>query len=512
MTMSKAFKKYQGFIVYGGSVLAFLLLFMVATIGQDAPYDKNLFTFNNGGVAWYAVFILLGIVIAAFISYFEFKRFGVDVNILYDGLLFAVPISIVGARLWFVLFNLSDYSNVWQMLEVWRGGLGIHGAIIITFIFLIFYTKWKKISYWWVLDVVAPGFLIGQTLGRWGNFMNQELYGPVIDNLNWLPPVIRDQMFIGGEFRHPTFLYESMFNLVGLILVLILRRKKIFKLGDILSLYLIWYGIGRIPAELLRMQSGIDEPLMIGGISVSIATSILFIVGGLAILIGKRIISKDPLPYYSTYGKNAVLFDLDGTLLDTKDLIFKNVTLTFKKYFPDKVLTEDELKAFVGPTLEESFSWYEPNPLRVAKMVETYREFNRANHEQGVPAFPHVKETFEALKAHDYLIGIVSSKKREFVELGLMQHELLGYVDIVVGADDVLVHKPDPTALLKAIEALNVPFENAWYVGDHENDIKAAANAKMKSIGVSYSIHYDKLLAAKPDYVVDDLEKILEIV
>ncbi len=510
--MSKSFKKYQSIILYGGAVLAFLLLLMIATVGQEAPYEKNLFTFDGGGgVAWYAVFILVGIIIAALFSYFEFKHYGVDENILYDGLLFSVPIAIVGARLWFVIFNLGDYSNIWEMFEIWRGGLGIHGAIIVTFIFLIFFTKWKKISYWWLLDVVAPGFLIGQTMGRWGNFMNQELYGPVIDNLNWLPPVIRDQMFIGGEYRHPTFLYESLFNLAGLILVLILRRKKVFKLGDIVSLYLVWYGIARIPAELLRLQSGVDEPLMIGGVSVSIATSILFIVGGLAVFIGKRIFAKD-LPYYNTYGKHAVLFDLDGTLLDTKDLIFKNVTLTFKKYFPNKTLTEKELKAFVGPTLEESFSWYEKNPAKIAQMIETYREFNRLHHADGVPAFPHILETFRTLKENDYMIGVVSSKKREFVELGLAQHELLGYVDVVIGSDDVLVHKPDPTALLKALEAINVPVENAWYVGDHENDIKAATNAKMKSIGVSYSIHYEALLAAKPDYVVDDLEKILEIV
>ena len=291
-------------------------------------------------------------------------------------------------------------------------------------------------------------FLIGQTFGRWGNFMNQELYGPVVENLNWLPSLIRDQMFINGAFRHPTFLYESLINLVGLIIILALRRKKLFKLGDIVALYLIWYGMARIPNELLRLQSGVAEPLMIGGVSVSVLTSIGFIIAGIAIIIGKRIYAKD-LPYYSTYGKHAVLFDLDGTLLDTKDIIYDNIKRTFAIYQPDRTFTEKELKAFVGPTLEESFSWYEKDHDKVLKMVETYREFNRENHDKGVNAFPNVEKVFKTLKENDYMIGIVSSKKTEFVTIGLDQHNLSQYVDIIIGADDVLVHKPDPTGIKK---------------------------------------------------------------
>ncbi|HEY8405793.1 MAG TPA: prolipoprotein diacylglyceryl transferase [Acholeplasma sp.] len=510
--MSKTFKKYQGFIVYGGIALLFLFLLMLATVGQTPPYNKFAISFGSGnGIAWYAVFILAGIISATVLGYLEFRRFGVNTDILFDGLLYCVPLAIIGARLWFVIFNLDDYNSIGEMFAIWNGGLAIHGGVIFAFIFVYFFSKYKKVSFWWFLDVVAPGFLIGQTFGRWGNFMNQELYGPVVENLNWLPSLIRDQMFINGAFRHPTFLYESLINLVGLIIILALRRKKLFKLGDIVALYLLWYGMARIPNELLRLQSGVAEPLMIGGVSVSVLTSIGFIIAGIAIIIGKRIYAKD-LPYYSTYGKHAVLFDLDGTLLDTKDIIYDNIKRTFAIYQPDRTFTEKELKAFVGPTLEESFSWYEKDHDKVLKMVETYREFNRENHDKGVNAFPNVEKVFKTLKENDYMIGIVSSKKTEFVTIGLDQHNLSQYVDIIIGADDVLVHKPDPTGIKKALEALSVPAENTFYVGDHANDIKAAQNALVKSIGVSYSIHYEDLLAAKPDYVVDDLEKILEIV
>src|SRR5690554_6648702 len=281
-------EKYINYYVYLGFSLIFSILVLIATRGE-APYASTAFTLGSFQVQWYAVFILTGIVFAVMLSYLEIKRVKMDPEILWDGLLIFIPFSIVSARLWYVLFNLDRYQNDWgRIFNLTEGGLGIHGAVIGTFIALIWFTRRKKISYWFLLDIVAPGFLIGQTLGRWGNFMNRELYGPIADNLNWLPSFIKDQMFIQGAYRHPTFLYESLWNLTGLILILVLRKKRLFKLGDILACYLVWYGIGRIPTETLRLMSGVDEPLMAFGIPVSITTSILFILAGLTIMILKR--------------------------------------------------------------------------------------------------------------------------------------------------------------------------------------------------------------------------------
>src|SRR5690606_31846706 len=257
-------------------------------------------------------------------------------------------------------------------------------------------------------------------------------------------------------------------------------------------------------------QSGIDEPLMLFGIPVSIATSVLFILGGLVVYFGKRLMKVDE-GYYSDYGKKVVLFDLDGTLLDTIDLIYDNIRQTFKKYFPSKTFTEDELKAFVGPTLQHSFSWYEPNPKKIEEMIELYRKTNLANHEKGVNAYPHAKETLTALKDAGYLIGIVSSKKKEVCALGLEQNDLLQFIDVIIGSDDVTKHKPDKEPIMKALESLMAHPANAIYIGDHSMDIEAAKAAGVKSVGVSYSIHYDKLMAARPDYMIDDLEKLLYI-
>src|SRR5690606_19492646 len=133
-----------------------------------------------------------------------------------------------------------------------------------------------------------------------------------------------------------------------------------------------------------RMQSGVDEPLMLLGIPVSIATSVGLILAGVLIFVLKRVLKKD-MNTYEDYGKKAVLCDLDGTLLDTIDLIYKNTKDTFKEFFPDLVLDEKTLKTFVGPTLEESFSWYEKDEVRRQQMIDKYREHNHKNHAIGVP-------------------------------------------------------------------------------------------------------------------------------
>jgi len=319
-------KNKQSILVYGGMILGFILLVVLATATQDGfPYnpkaiDTNLSIGNfEFDVQWYAVFILTGIIFAAILAYFEFKRYGEDTEKLFDGLLYGVPASIIGARLWWVIFNLEDIHSFGDIFAVQDGGLAIHGAIAFMFVFVIFFTKWKKLSFWWLLDVVAPGFLIGQSMGRWGNFMNGELYGPAVDNLNYLPKFISEQMYIHNAYHLPTFLFESMWNLLGLVLVIILRRKKIFKLGDIIGMYFVWYGAIRIPMELLRLKGDPYDPLPLPWLSspvtawyqmTSLWTSVLLIVVGVGILVFKRIYAKD-LPYYSEYESEEKINEAD---------------------------------------------------------------------------------------------------------------------------------------------------------------------------------------------------------
>jgi len=314
--MIETLKKYKKTIyLYGGLLAGFMFLIMIAVVTQSTPYSSTKFynpvaiDLGFAEIAWYAIFILTGISIGAYLAYEEFKKFGWNTEVLFDGLLFAVPLSIVGSRLYYVIFDPNpNYSNFIDVININNGGLSIHGAVITAFIFVIIFTKRKKLNFWLLADILAIGFLVGQIVGRWGNFMNAEAYGPVIESqfiLNILPDFIKNQMNIGlrGQIYHPTFLYEGMWNFIGLVFLLIARRKRWFKVGDMFGLYLIWYGLGRgAIIEPLRTGGDPGDALRMFGLPANIILSLtLFMLGGAAIIMVKRLIYKDQKYYVDMF-------------------------------------------------------------------------------------------------------------------------------------------------------------------------------------------------------------------
>src|SRR5690554_1465779 len=302
-------KNKQAIYLYGGALLAFMLLITIAVSSLNgSPMDSSLDQFDNrtaldlgfAQVTWYATFILTGIIIGGTLAYFEFKKLGWNTEILFDGLLYAVPLAIVGARLYYVIFDPTpNYNNFIDVINITEGGLAIHGAVITTLIFVIFFTKKKKISFWAMADIIAIGFLVGQIIGRWGNFMNGEAHGPAIQSqfiLNLLPNFIETNMTnpVTNITYHPTFFYEGLWNFLGLVGLLVTRRFKLFKVGDMIALYLIWYGLGRgLIIEPLR-----QDPLYIFGLKANIVLSlVLFAGGGVLLLILKRVFIKDQKYY-----------------------------------------------------------------------------------------------------------------------------------------------------------------------------------------------------------------------
>jgi len=297
-------KNKKAFYVYGGSLLVFMSVIMIAILTQDGvPYNSVAIDLGFAQIAWYAVFILTGIMLGGFLSYMEFKRLGWDTDILFDGLLWGVPLAIIGSRLYYVIFDPSpNYDSFFDVINITNGGLSIHGAVITALVFMIIFSKKKKINIWLFFDIIAIGFLVGQISGRWGNFMNAEAYGPVIESqfiLNILPDFIKNQMYIDGAFHHPTFLYEGIWNFIGLVFLLIARRKRWFYAGDMLGLYLIWYGLGRgAIIEPLRVGGHPGDALRVFGLPANIIISLtLFMLGGVALIIGKKYLIKDQKLY-----------------------------------------------------------------------------------------------------------------------------------------------------------------------------------------------------------------------
>lgn len=223
-------------------------------------------------IYWYAIIIVSGILIAALFAKKEFVARGLSEDFIYDLLFVVLPVAIIGARLWYVIFEWRYYlENPSQIFNVRGGGLAIHGGIIAGIIAIYFFTKNKKISFMDTIDVMTPSLALGQAIGRWGNFINQEAHGGPT-NLPW-------GILIDGVRYHPTFLYESLGDFLIFLILLIYRKKNPDK-GKITSIYFILYGILRFIVEGFRTDS-----LMVGPLRTAQLVSIVFVIGGVILLI-----------------------------------------------------------------------------------------------------------------------------------------------------------------------------------------------------------------------------------
>lgn len=233
-------------------------------------------------IYWYSVFIFVGLFCGLWYIFSETKRTNEDEEEITNLIFNLFVTGIIGARLYYVIFNFNYYrARPLEIFEIWNGGLAIHGAILAGIIYIV--VKRKKINtrLFKVTDLLAGGLLIGQAVGRWGNFFNQEAFGKVIEraNISFLPDFIVDNMLISGAYRQPLFLYESLMLLFGFVIVfLVLRRRIHLRIGVITSFYLFWYGLIRVIIEPFRADS-----LYLGNIRVAILVSILMIISSVIV-------------------------------------------------------------------------------------------------------------------------------------------------------------------------------------------------------------------------------------
>ncbi|HEY0222802.1 prolipoprotein diacylglyceryl transferase [Lactovum miscens] len=232
-------------------------------------------------IHWYAIFIVVGAILAVWLAYREAPKKKIDPEAVIDFILITFPIGLIGVRIYYVAFQWSYYSlHPSEIIALWDGGGAIYGGLIAGFVTLLIFCYYKMIDTRDFLDISIPGVFLAQAFGRWGNFVNQEAYGKIVNNLNYLPSFIKNQMFIEGHFRQPTFLFESIGTFSGFVLIIIFRhRLKFLKSGDIFAFYLVWYGIVRYVVEGMRTDS-----LMWGSIRVSQWFSLILVVAGVILI------------------------------------------------------------------------------------------------------------------------------------------------------------------------------------------------------------------------------------
>lgn len=248
------------------------------TLGLSFEINRAALTIGNFSIYWYGVLIALGLALAVWYGMRECKRINFDSDHVINMLLIALPLSIICARAYYVIFNFNMYkSDLLSIFDIRSGGIAIYGAVIGAFLTVYFYCRKNKLCLGTVLDLLAVGLLIGQAIGRWGNFVNGEAFGSVT-SLPWAMTIKNNGRLV-ADMVHPTFLYESLWNCTGVVILLLLKKRKRFE-GELFSSYMVWYGLGRFMIEGLRTDS-----LYIGVFRISQLLSIFILLAGLFIII-----------------------------------------------------------------------------------------------------------------------------------------------------------------------------------------------------------------------------------
>jgi phosphatidylglycerol---prolipoprotein diacylglyceryl transferase len=270
-----------------------------------------LFQLGPFSLRWYGLLIAVAVLLGLMLSTRLGRRRGIEPAMIADLLPILVLAAVLGARLYYVALEWRQYQLNWlDALAIWQGGIAIHGALIAGSLAVVVYCRWRKLPFWNLLDVLVPSVALGQAIGRWGNFFNSEAFGLPTD-LPWrlfIPAVNRPATFIDEQFFHPTFLYESLWNLAVVALLLTLfqlgsRGRILLPAGALSCIYLISYSFGRFWIEGLRLDPLClfsVPPFCEGGLRMAQLMSLLLIVAGSVGLIcfyrGARRLQSEPMP------------------------------------------------------------------------------------------------------------------------------------------------------------------------------------------------------------------------
>lgn len=271
----------------------------------DKVAIHNLFGIEGLDIAWYGIIIACGIVAGVLLAVHQAKKRGYTAELLVDFMILALPLAIVGARIYYVAFEWDYYvQHPEEIIAVWNGGIAIYGAIIGGVVAAIILSKWRKFPLGRLLDVCAPGLILGQAIGRWGNFVNQEAFGNIVTNpnLQFFPYAVYIQErwtgteWVVNQWVQATFFYESMWD-IGVLVLLLLYAKRAKHDGNVFAMYLIGYGLGRFWIEGIRISTLQLWP----GMPVSQFLSLVLIAIGVVYILVMRKRNKPNVLYEGQY-------------------------------------------------------------------------------------------------------------------------------------------------------------------------------------------------------------------
>lgn len=255
-------------------------------LGIDLSISRVAFSIGSFAVYWYGILIAVGLLLAVLYAYFNAKYFGVDRDKLFDCVIVGIITSIIGARLYYVFFRWDYYGqHLGEIIDIRDGGIAIYGAIIGALIGGLAIAKFKRMRLLPVLDVTMTGFFIGQAIGRWGNFFNQEAFGSETGSVFRMVSEAT-----GGVGVHPCFLYESVWCALGFLFLHIFNRKFQKYHGQVFFIYLVWYGCERMIVEGLRTDS-LYLPFRLFGADIRVSqllSLVLFIAGVILLIINRK--------------------------------------------------------------------------------------------------------------------------------------------------------------------------------------------------------------------------------
>ena len=471
------------------------------------PDEQTFLMFKIGNISLdirsYAVLILTGALITYLISKKDIKKVKyIDLDFFDSMAVYTLWVGIIGARLWFCIFyNFSYYmANPLEIIRIWDGGLAIQGGIVFGALFAYLYMKKNHYSFFKLADLILPNVLLAQAIGRWGNFVNKECHGAEVAESYYdgILSFLKQGMYINGHYYEPMFFYESILCILGWVLIYFGLKKYQNKRGDLVYGYLMWYGLIRFFIEGRRTDS-----LYLGNLKMAQLTSVLFLIIGLLGYLGffERFIKKE---------KPTLLFDFDGTLVDTKQGIVEAYRALFKKYSDEAKFTDEVKQEIIGPALKDLFPKYFPG-IDYDTLYADYRKRQLEVSKTTNHPTPNSEQVLKQLHEEGYHIAIISTRSHEGIEEILKDFSLEGYIDDICGLRDVKNLKPDPEAIFKIVN------KNGWnreciMVGDSLMDINCGLNYGAYTVAYLDDPARSEILAKTANESITDMIDILEIV